>query len=60
MKDNEGQWLASGVYNVELLHSSGLSPPLRRRFRPRVLPSELSYSVETTHRVDAEGPLSTW
>ena len=57
MKDNDGQWLESGVYNVELLHSSGLSSTVEARIQtPVALPSELSYSVETTHRVDAEGP----
>ena len=58
MKDNDGQWLESGVYNVELLHSSGLSSTVEATIQtPVVLPSELSYSVETTHRVDAEGPV---
>ena len=58
MKDNEGLWLESGVYNVELLHSSGLSSTVEATIQtPVVLPSELSYSVETTHRVDAEGPV---
>jgi len=58
MKDNDGQWLESGVYNVELLHSSGLSSTVEARIQtPVTLPSELSYSVETTHRVDAEGPV---
>ena len=51
MKDNEGQWLESGVYDVELLHSSGLSTTVEATIQtPVVLPSELSYTVETTQR----------
>ena len=58
MKDNEGQWLESGVYDVELLHSSGLSTTVEATIQtPVVLPSELSYTVETTQRVDAGGPV---
>ena len=51
MKDNQGLWLESGDYSVELMHSSGISTTeLVTIQTPVPLPTGLVYSVETTQR----------
>ena len=58
MKDDAGQWLESGAYTVELLHSSGLSSVREVLIQtPVSIPEALTYSVSTTQRVNAEGPV---
>ena len=57
MKDNQGLWLESGDYSVELMHSSGISTTeLVTIQTPVPLPTGLVYSVETTQRA-AFGPV---
>ena len=58
MKDDAGQWLESGAYTVELLHSSGLSSVREVLIQtPVSIPEALTYSVSTTQRANAEGPV---
>ena len=57
MKDNEGHWLESGEYSVELMHSSGISTTeLVTIQTPVPLPTGLVYSVETAQRTST-GPV---
>lgn len=57
MKDNEGLWLESGEYSVELMHSSGISTTeLVTIQTPVPLPTGLVYSVETAQRTSS-GPV---
>ena len=57
MKDNEGHWLESGEYSVELMHSSGISTTeLVVIQTPVPLPTGLVYSVETAQRTST-GPV---
>ena len=57
MKDNEGHWLESGEYSVELMHSSGISTTeLVIIQTPVPLPTGLVYSVETAQRTST-GPV---
>jgi len=58
MKDADGDWLESGTYTVELLHSSGLSAVREVTVQtPVSIPDALTYSVALTQRVNIEGPL---
>ena len=58
MKDADGEWLESGTYNVELLHSSGLSTVLEATVQtPVSIPDALVYTVESTQRTGADGPV---
>ena len=58
MQDAAGQWLESGVYTVELLHSSGLTSVREVLIQtPVTIPEALTYSVSTTQRANAEGPV---
>ena len=51
MKDTQGLWLESGDYNVELMHSSGISTTQLVTIQtPVPLPAGLVYSVETAQR----------
>ena len=58
MKDADGEWLESGTYKVELLHSSGLSTVLETTVQtPVSIPDALVYTVESTQRMGADGPV---
>lgn len=58
MKDTDGEWLESGTYSVELLHSSGLTAVLEATVQtPVALPEALTYTVESTQRANSEGPV---
>ena len=57
MKDNEGAWLDSGEYTVELMHSSGASTASVVTVQtPVALPDGVVYSVETSQRT-VTGPV---
>ena len=57
MKDNDGLWLESGEYTVELMHSSGVSTTeLVTIQTPVSFPTGLVYSVETAQRASS-GPV---
>ena len=58
MKDGDGEWLESGVYTVELLHSSGLTAVRDVMVQtPISIPEGLTYTVESTQRLGENGPV---
>ena len=61
MKDNDGQWLESGVYNVELLHSSGLSSTVEARIQTPV-PCQANFPIPSKRPIALmpKDPLSIW
>jgi len=58
MKGADGEWLESGVYTVELLHSSGLAAVRDVMVQtPISIPEGLTYTVESTQRLGESGPV---
>ena len=58
MKDEAGEWLESGTYSVELLHTAGPSFTTQATIQtPVIIPADLTYSVQTTQRSEGEAVL---